>query len=162
MRRLARIIIGTLAVVGLFFVAGLGLAIWGAVSLHGKVEPTLPKHMLLTLDLENEFKDAAARDPFAALMGEDVYITRDVVDSIDRAAADPRVVGLFATVGHASMGIGRAQEIRDAVGRFRASGKPAVLFAETLGEFGNGTVEYYLASAFGQVWLQPSGDVGLT
>ncbi|MBX9634230.1 MAG: signal peptide peptidase SppA, partial [Magnetospirillum sp.] len=51
---------------------------------------------------------------------------------------------------------------RDAVARFRASGQPAVLFAETVGEFGNGTVEYYLASAFGQIWLQPSGDVGLT
>ncbi|MGE5476207.1 MAG: signal peptide peptidase SppA [Bacteroidales bacterium] len=162
MRRLGRIIVATLAVIGLFFVAGIGLAIWGAAAMHGKGEASLPKHMVLTLDLENQFKDAPSRDPFAALTGEDVYVTRDVVDALDRAAKDARVVGLFATLGHSEMGMGRAQEIRDAVGRFRASGKPAVLFAETLGEFGNGTVEYYLASAFGQVWLQPSGDVGLT
>lgn len=162
MRRLGRILVATLAVVGLLFLVGIGLGIWGLTAMHGGGESRLPRHMVLTLDLENQFKDAPSRDPFAALTGEDTYVTRDVVEAIDRAAKDERVVGLFATLGHAEMGIGRAQEVRDAVMRFRAGGKPAVLFAETLGEFGNGTVEYYLASAFGQVWLQPSGDVGLT
>jgi protease-4 len=162
MRRIARIIVATLAVIGLLFMAGIGLTIWGVAALHDKIGPSLPKHMVLTLDLENEFKDAPSGDPFAALTGADVYVLREVVDSIDRAARDPRVTGLFATLGHTQMGMARAQEVRDAVIRFRASGKPAVLFAETLGEFGNGTVEYYLSSAFGQVWLQPSGDVGLT
>lgn len=162
MRRFGRIIVATLAVVGLLFLVGIGLAIWGAVALHGGGETALSKHMVLTLDLENQFKDAPTHDAFAALSGEDTYVTRDVVESIDRAAKDTRVVGLFATLGHAQMGMGRAQEVRDAVTRFRANGKPTVLFAETLGEFGNGTVETYLASAFGQVWLQPSGDVGLT
>lgn len=162
MRRIGRFIIGSLAVIGLLFVVGIGLAVWAVVALHGKGEAKLPREMVLTLDLEAGFKDAPSRDPFAALSGETVYVTRDVVSGIDRAAKDPRVVGLFATLGHAEMGLARAQEVRDAVTRFRATGKPAVLFAETLGEFGNGTVETYLASAFGQVWLQPSGDVGLT
>lgn len=162
MRRLGRIIVVTLAVVGLLFLVGLGLTVWGIAALHGKGESALSKHMVLTLDLENQFRDAPSRDPFAALAGQDTYVTRDVVAAIDRAAKDPRVIGLFATLGHAEMGMARAQEVRDAVIRFRAGGKPAVLFAETLGEFGNGTVEYYLASAFGKIWLQPSGDVGLT
>ncbi|MBC7950452.1 MAG: signal peptide peptidase SppA [Rhodospirillaceae bacterium] len=162
MRRFGRIIVATLAVVGLLFITGIGLGIWGALALHDKVEPALPKRMVLGLDLENEFKDAPSSDPFAAFSGNDVYVLRKVVEGIDRAAKDEHVVGLYATIGHTKMGMARAQEVRDAVMRFRASGKPAVLFAETLGEFGNGTVEYYLASAFGQVWLQPSGDVGLT
>ncbi len=162
MRRLGRIIVATLAVVGLLFITGIGLAIWGALAIHDKVEPALPKHMVLRLDLENQFKEAPSSDPFAALAGEDIYVLRKVVEGIDRAAKDERVVGLFATLGHTNMGFARAQEVRDAVTRFRASGKPAVLFAETMGEFGNGTVEYYLSSAFSQVWLQPSGDVGLT
>jgi len=41
-------------------------------------------------------------------------------------------------------------------------GKPTVCWAETFGEAGPGNVSYHLASAFGEVWLQPSGDVGLT
>ncbi|MCR6629813.1 MAG: signal peptide peptidase SppA [Magnetospirillum sp.] len=162
MRRFGRIIVATLAVIGLLFLVGIGLTVWGAIALHDKVGPSLPRHMVLTLDLENQFKDAPSRDPFATLTGEDTYVTRQVIEGIDRAARDPRVVGLFATIGQAHLGMARAQEVRDAVARFRASGKPAVLFSETMGEFGNGTVEYYLASAFGQVWLQPSGDVGLT
>lgn len=162
MRRFVRFVVGSLAVIGLLFIAGVGLSIWGAMALYDRVEPPLPKRMVLALDLENQFKDAPPGNPFAALTGEDIYVTRQVVDAIDRAAKDSHVVGLFATTGNVKMGMGRAQEVRDAVTRFRASGKPAVLFAETMGEFGNGTLEYYLASAFGQVWLQPSGDVGLT
>jgi protease-4 len=48
------------------------------------------------------------------------------------------------------------------VRNFRARKKFAVAFAETFGEFGPGGSSYYLATAFDQVWLQPSGDIGLT
>jgi protease-4 len=52
--------------------------------------------------------------------------------------------------------------VRDAVGRFRATGKPTFAFAETFGEFGPGNGGYYLATAFEHVYLQPSGDIGMT
>lgn len=59
--------------------------------------------------------------------------------------------------------LARAQEFRDAVLRFRErSGRPAVAWSETFGEFAGGSVGYYLASAFDELWLQPSGEVGLT
>ena len=48
-----------------------------------------------------------------------------------------------------------------AVEDFRASGKFAVLFTEDLGGIGGGTMQYYLASGFDEIWLQPSGGVGL-
>ena len=38
----------------------------------------------------------------------------------------------------------------------------AVCWAETFGELAPGNVGYYLATAFDEIWLQPSGDVGLT
>lgn len=162
MRRFVRLVVGLFAVVGLLSITGVGLAVWAALSIRDRVEPPLPKRMVLALDLEAQFKDAPSGNPLAALSGQEEYSTRQVVEAIDRAADDPQVTGLFATIGDSSMGIGRAQEIRDAVTRFRGSGKPAILFAETMGEGGNGTLEYYLASAFGQVWMQPSGNVGLT
>jgi protease-4 len=46
--------------------------------------------------------------------------------------------------------------------RFRRSGKAAVCWTETFGELGSGSVGYHLASAFDEIWLQPSGDLGLT
>ncbi len=68
----------------------------------------------------------------------------------------------MARIGQAPGGLAQIQELRDAVAAFRTSGKRAVAFAETFGEFGPGNGAYYLASAFGEVYLQPSGDVSLT
>ena len=48
--------------------------------------------------------------------------------------------------------------MRDAIAAFRAKGKFAIAFADRFGEFGAGTRPYYLATAFGQIWLQPMGD----
>jgi protease-4 len=45
---------------------------------------------------------------------------------------------------------------------FRQSKKPAIAYAETFGEAGPGTGAYYLATAFESIYLQPSGDVGLS
>ena len=44
---------------------------------------------------------------------------------------------------------------------FRAKKKFAVAYSETFGEFGPGNGPYYLATAFDEIWLQPSGDLGL-
>lgn len=162
MRRFGRILVGTLAVVGLLTLTLAGLIIWGLTHLDRAIEPPLPGRMVLALDLDAEFREAASADPLARLRGEKTYVIRDVVQAIDRAATDERVTGLFATLGKTKLSMAGAQELRDAVARFRAGGKPAVVFADTMGEFGGGTVDYYLASSFGQVWLQPSGDVGLT
>ncbi|MEI9983301.1 MAG: S49 family peptidase [Aliidongia sp.] len=53
------------------------------------------------------------------------------------------------------------QELRDAIKAFRAKGKFAYAFGETFGEISGGTRSYYLASAFDQIWLQPTGSLGL-
>ena len=54
------------------------------------------------------------------------------------------------------------QELGDAIGDFRSTGKLAVAWAETFGEFNMGSVGYYVATFCDEVWLQPSGDVCLT
>ncbi|TAN55311.1 MAG: signal peptide peptidase SppA [Magnetospirillum sp.] len=162
MRRLGRIVVWMLAGTGVLALVLVGLGVWIAAHLSPRTEHDLPKRAVLTLDLDAKFHETVDGDPLAALAGEKSYALRQVIDAIDHAAGDTRVVGLFATMGHASLGLGDVQEVRDAVGRFRRSGKPALLFAETMGEGGSGTLDYYLASAFGQIWLQPSGDVGLT
>ncbi|OAN43062.1 signal peptide peptidase SppA [Paramagnetospirillum marisnigri] len=162
MRRLGRFLLVVLALVGVLSLSAVGLGVWLALQVSPRTEHDLPDKALLTLDLEARFKAQADGDPLAALSGEKSYELRQVLDALDRAAKDDRVVGLFASLGHAGLGLGEVQELRDAVTRFRASGKPATLFAETLGEGGGGTQDVYLASAFGEVWLQPSGEVGLT
>jgi len=163
MRRLGRVLVILLAITGFLTLTGIGLSGLLAYRLAtGGTTSAPPERGVVVLDLESRFRSAPDGDPMAALSGEHSYVLRQVLEAIDAAAADRQVVGLFATLGHASIGLADGQELRDAITRFRASGKPAVLFAETIGDGGTGTLDYYLASAFGQVWLQPSGDIGLT
>ncbi len=163
MRRIGRFILVSLAVIGLLTVAVFGLGLWGMSRMVQSTHmvPALPKKMVLTLDLERGFRQSPDGGPLARLTEGKDYILPDVADAIAKAATDPAVVGLYATIGSAGVGMAGAQELRDAVAVFRASGKPTLVFSETMGESGNGTVPYYLASAFDQIWLQPSGEVAL-
>src|SRR4030095_1359318 len=102
------------------------------------------------------------RDPLAGLLQSRRVLLRDVLQALERAKHDDRVVGLVARIGQAPLGLAQIQELRDAVSDFRSQGKRAVAFAEAFGEFGPGNGAYYLAASFGEVYLQPSGDVGVT
>ncbi len=122
----------------------------------------VPDRTVLELDLERGYIENVPGDFASQQLHGDGPTVLDVVSALERAAEDDRVVGLVAKVGAHGMGLGRVQEIRDAVLRFRESGKPAVAWSETFGEVGPGNAAYYLATAFDEIHLQPSGDVGLT
>src|SRR5262249_58663948 len=102
--------------------------------------------------LPEVFPDA----PTAIFAEGDRATVRDVVDALDRGADDDRVVGFVARIGAPPLGMAKVQEIREAVQRFRAHKKFAIAYAETFGEFGPGNGSYYLATAFDQIYLQPS------
>ncbi len=129
-----------------------------ALPLRGAGHPRL----LLELDLTRGLLEAGPASPFEAVRSARIPTLRAVVEALDKAAGDGRVAGLVAHVGHRQPTLAQSGEVRAAVDRFRRSGKPAVCWAESYGELGPGNVGYHLASAFGEVWVQPSGDVGLT
>ncbi|MGE2735283.1 signal peptide peptidase SppA [Mycolicibacterium vaccae] len=117
----------------------------------------VPAGAILELDLQSAPPETAGFDPLAILNGSGrPLLLREAVDAIHRAADDPRVAGLIARVQIAAAPPGPVQELREAVAAFTAR-KPSLAWAETY----PGTLSYYLASAFGQVWMQPSGTVGL-
>ena len=136
------------------------LMILSVVLLSG--EDPVPDRVILEIDLEQGVAEYVPEDPFAKLIADEVHTLRDVVGALDAAASDDRVVGLLARGGGAPMGFAQAQEIRDAVLAFGKVGKSTVIFAETFGELVRDNVGYYLATAFDRIYLQPSGDVGLT
>ncbi len=147
-------------VIVLVVIGVLLLAVWGATGGFGGKK--VPARVVLEVDLERGAVEYIPQDPFAQLTMESTPVVRDLVEALVRAAEDDRVVGLLAKVGNNGFGIAQLQEVRDAIGTFRAAGKKAVAFSETFGEFSPGNGSYYLASAFDQIYLQPSGDVNLT
>lgn len=136
------------------------LAIVFAVAL-GSREKEVPKQTILEVDLETDIVEDLPDTAWAKLSGMGKLDMRSLLTALQRAGEDPRVLGLVARIGKSKMGMAQVQELRDAVTRFRGKGKFALAFAETFGEFSGANSAYYLATAFEQIWLQPSGDVGL-
>ncbi|SKA26477.1 signal peptide peptidase A. Serine peptidase. MEROPS family S49 [Marinactinospora thermotolerans DSM 45154] len=118
--------------------------------------------LVLELDLTEELAEEVPGDPLGQFVAMRRQRLSDVVEGLRRAERDPRVKALVARIGSRPLGFGRVQELREAIARFRRSGKPTVAWSESFGDFGPGTVPYYLASAFEEIVLLPSGTVGLT
>jgi protease IV len=156
-----RFLFGMLCGIVATFVLLVILAVAGTTQLFQEAKRPVPESAVLTLDLADGLSERGARGPLAWASGGRAIKIRDLVQGLDAAGRDKRVKGLIARIGRGDLGMARAQEIRDAVLAFRQQGKFAVAFAETFGEVGEGNTHYYLATAFDEIWLQPSGDIGL-
>jgi len=155
---MSKVIVRFLAILGALWLVAMVIMIVAVIGTKGKV----PDKTILEANFENALPEDVPESPTAKLMNGERPTVRDVVDAIDRGAGDERVVGMVAKIGAAPLGMAKVQEIREAVQRFRAHKKFAIAYAETFGEFGPGNGSYYLATAFDQIYLQPSGDIGLT
>jgi len=120
--------------------------------------------VILELDLTEPLIEGVPQDPLGAVLARRRTALEAVLEGLRRAGRDPRVRALVVKLGgpRSVLSPARAQELRAAVSGFRGEGKLTVAWAETFGELGQGTVPYYLATAFDEVWLQPSGGVGIT
>lgn len=117
----------------------------------------VPDGCVLELDLLAVPNETGGFDPFALIAGGGKsLVLRQAVDAIHRAAEDRRVAGLIARIQLPAAPAGPVQELRSAIAAF-SDAKPSLAWAETY----PGTMSYYLASAFREVWMQPSGSVGL-
>lgn len=120
--------------------------------------PTVPDSAILHLD----FGAPVFEKPSQTFFGEQVGMTMaDIVFAIDKASSDPRIAGVVATMNGAPLSVAQAQEISASIRAFRQSGKFSLAYSEDLGSAWNGTVDYLLAGAFEEFWLQPSGGVGV-
>jgi protease-4 len=155
-----RFLVGALALIGgltvLFVGAILALAFIAAAN-----KPGVAQAVVLELELDGELEEHVPEDSLAGAFGPKPTTVRDVVDALEKAGKDARVKALVVRLGGTPGTPAVVQELRDAVKAFRATGKKAVAYADSFGEGGGATGTYYLASAFDEIYLQPSGDVSL-
>ncbi|UBF26111.1 signal peptide peptidase SppA [Kovacikia minuta CCNUW1] len=146
----------------------LGLSIGGLVSLvimavSSDTGPQVKDKSVLTFNLSLNITDSKrGSSPLAeALVSRDEPDTitlRSVLDAIDKASRDPRIVGLYLYGDTEGGGTGFAtlKEVREALQRFRASGKKIVAYDVNWRER-----EYYLASVADTIALNPIGSLEL-
>jgi len=127
--------------------------------------PPVAHKSLLTVDLSRPIVDRPPREGLAealddALSGEGrpPYTLRELVTAIDRAAADERISGLFlkgqvARQGYRS-GWAALRELRQAIARFRAAGKPVISWHRSLDE-----ATLYLVAGADRIQIHPLGLV---
>lgn len=149
------------AAIGVLTVLTCGLFITLAI-MAGRSKPKVATTTVLEFDLEQGLVEMPPDDPIAKWMGSSKTSIHTVLEALRRGKQDGRVKGLVIRLGNAQVGLAHTQELRDAVLDFRKQGKWAIAFAETFGEFGPGNGNYYLATACDEIYVQPSGDVGLT
>jgi protease IV len=158
---MGRFLVGLLATVGALAIVAVG----GAAALvwyHLPAAPDLPDRFVLTADWQGGLAEGEGAPDLLGLELAPPPTVSEVVLALDAAAADPRAAGLVVRLDDTRHGFAAAQELRDAVGRWRAAGKFALAHADSFGELSSGNEGYYLASAFEEIHLQPVGLVGLT
>jgi protease-4 len=110
----------------------------------------LPRAMVLTLDLRKEIVDS---NPTKFSLGNKPLSMMDIVLGLDSAERDSRVKGIYVRVGSGNLPIARAEEIKAALKKFRASGKFVIVHAQDFEDSGLG--DYLAATAGDQIWMQP-------
>jgi len=85
----------------------------------------------------------------------------DLIERLTEATKDPHVKGFVAKLQDIGMSPAQLQELRDTLVKFRAAGKPTYIYADGYGGSSSAMGAYYLATAFGQIWLQNVGDVSM-
>jgi protease-4 len=133
-----------------------------AERLAGAGRAELRDKMVLAYILDEELAETAAPPSLANPRLVPRETVQDVVEALRLAAGDSRVAGIVIRADGMSLTLANVQEIRTAVLALRQAGKFAWIYANDYGGAGaGGAAPYYLASAFGQIWLQPVGAVGL-
>lgn len=160
LRWIGRGLVALFAVIGLLTVLLISGAAWQLGRYFEPPAVTVPETIVLELDLTQPLAEGPPGG-FAPFQPRPTTVAQ-LVEAIDRAAADDRVAALRADFTGDVFSLATAQEIRAAVRRFREAGKPALAYAESFGSLGGGTASYFLASGFDEVWLRPIGSVGAT
>ncbi len=97
--------------------------------------------------------------PFGGRAGTDSIA--ELYPAFRAARGDASVRGLAVYVEGADMGLAKAEELRRQMRSLHAAGKFVECYMDTGGEGGNGTLDYFLASACDHVQMSPAGNLNL-
>ncbi|MFN3608595.1 MAG: signal peptide peptidase SppA [Hyphomonas sp.] len=139
-------------IVGFFF-------LFTMIGIAASSKPPHPDDIVLTLDLNSGFPDQAPTGGLAAFSGTPGFI--DLLLKLKDAESDKSVKGIFIRGADYGFGTSRAEELRQALKSFQASGK--FVIAHSQGMFGaSGPSAYHSISAADEIWMQPGTDLMVT
>ncbi len=143
---------------GILFVLMLVSIIGIALIAESLSKPDVPENSVLVLNVSGDLPDYNPPDPMAKVFGVDQAESfSSLLTQMRKAKVDSRVGGILLDIDFPGIGWGKADELREAIKDFKASGKPVYAYMEM------GTnKEYYIAAAADKIYLPPAGDLYIT
>lgn len=142
----------------LFFVTM--LASLSAIVASGSKPVSLKDPSVLVLKTGVTIPDRTSQNPFAGFDVLNMTLTpatglNDILRNIEKAAADSKIKGILIENGLLPSGWATTGEIRDALTRFRESGKFVIAWADYLMP----QQGYYLSTAADRIYIAPSSTL---
>ena len=137
------------------------LGIIGSIAALGSKESSVsvPTSAVLKIDFSQPITERGNEDPFAGLSSlsfeteQKSMALLPALQAIEKAATDPAIKFLYMNLSSLNTGMAQLEEIRDAVKRFRESGKAVIAYASN---YSQGA--YYMATAADKIYIQREGN----
>ncbi|MFN4299066.1 MAG: signal peptide peptidase SppA [Thermaurantimonas sp.] len=149
---IASILGGAILIFLIFFtLIGIGMA--------GQKEFELKENSVLFLDLNYPINERESSNPFQNFdpisgQAQKTLGLYEIVKAIKEAKENDKVAGIYIKSGNVEAGMGTLKEIRDALVKFKESGKFIIAFDENLSQRG-----YYLSSVADSIYVPEEGIV---
>ena len=142
-------------IISILMIVGIGAAMSG-----GESEFEVKENSILKLDLNRPIVENASTEddnPFATIPNPFFESTEkigliQILSALERARIDNNVKGIYLDVSFPMAGYAKLTEIRNALEKFKRSGKFIYAYANSYSEKG-----YYIASVANEAYLNPSG-----
>ncbi|MGI8917799.1 MAG: signal peptide peptidase SppA [Pyrinomonadaceae bacterium] len=152
-RKTVLIITGIVVALGVMVVIGAALIL----AALRQSAPPVRDNSVLVLRVGGPLPDYVPDDPLRKYFGGPDQSLSNLVLQFKKAKLDDRIKAVVLEIDMSGAGWGKAEEIRDAIADFRASGKSVYAYME----FGMNK-EYYIATACNQIYMAPPGELFIT
>jgi protease-4 len=152
-RKVVLIISGIVLGVVLFCVVGMAIIV---TMVRGE-RPSIKDNSVLALRVSGPLPDYVPDNALNRIFGNPPQSLSSLLAQFRKAKADKRISAIILDVDASDAGWAKAEEIRDAIKDFRASGKPVYAYMET-----GFNKDYYVAAACDKIYLPPSGELFVT
>lgn len=147
-------------IVGLF-AFGIIMVVMGFICLMGMAisnnsRPSLKDSSVMVLKLQGQIDDRAEDNWLGQITGNQFNNLgmNKIISAIQKAETEDKVKGIYLETGILQTDYATLQEIRNALNKFKKSGKWIIAYGDALSQGG-----YYLASVANQVYVNPEGSV---
>jgi protease-4 len=143
---------------GIKIIAIVFFALVLSTGLAGFRPAKLVEESVLVMNISGDVPEAVPYNPLWGLFSPPPLTVLDKEMLLQKAAADRKVMAVVVAIRDNSLGIGKAQELRGAISKFRKSRKPAICYMEMEG---HADISYYLATACDKIYVAPSSFMNI-